>query len=144
MKTNRLLIAGLILSVWAGLPSARAQPFQYQFIPSSSNLYPLSSYQGSYVDVEADAGSNIDYATAFTEFMFVTAQGTLNSANSHIAFEFGGPPAGITWNFDLNQITFESGAEYYPWGQAAPIVVPGTDYLNISYFNGNNFESDTV
>lgn len=119
-----------------------SQGYVFDFIPTESNLYPTTNYVGSHVVLNASSGDTVDYMTALVDWSFVTPQGTLNSTNSHVAFEFGSP-AGITWN--SSTISFAGGAEFYIYSQASPIVIPFTDNLNVSYQTGSfSYESDSV
>jgi hypothetical protein len=145
MKNERLLALAVLF--FCGAPAAvDAQGYKYAFIPTESQLYPLSDYTGSYVVLNGPSGSNVDYSIALAGWNFVTAQGTLNSANSHIA-GFAYPTEGISWDSSAGTISFVGGAEFYPYGAASPIVVPsfGAVDLNISYqISPFGFQTDNV
>jgi hypothetical protein len=122
-----------MLFLWASSEAVRAQTYSYDFIPTQTELYPLSDYVGSFVELTAPSGVNVDYTTAIAAWNFVTPQGTLTTANSHVTF---GDDT-LSWN--ASTITaFDGGAYFYIYSQLSPIAVPETGLLDFSYYVGNN------
>jgi hypothetical protein len=143
MKNLKKTILAFLL--FCGLSGVvHAQIYRYDFIVTATggNTYPLSDYEGIYVDLTAPSGVNLDYTTAIADWNIPTGWGTLNTANSY-TYSYGGPPTGLSWNSSTitsfaNPCFVEaSGGPFYVWLNAT--------FVNVSYYVGNNtYSSDGV
>ena len=121
-----------------------AQTYTYNFVATFSELYPLSDYVGSFVELTAPTGVNVDDATAISAWNFVTPQGTMTPANSVQAGDYT-----LSWN--ASTITSIDGLGFYYFynslspGDVYDVIPLFPNQLNVEYYLGNlTFETDQV
>jgi hypothetical protein len=108
-----------------------AQGYIFDFIPTSSSLYPTSDYNRSYIELSAASGVEVDYYTAIVDWNFVTPQGTMNSANSVIAFVGG--ENGLSWSWDSSTISFNANPVFNTRPDDAIYSYLYNDFIQFAY-----------